>query len=537
MKHRGIVMSKKGMVSSAHPLISSTGVDILRKGGNAIDAAIAMANTSGVVLPNMCGIGGDSFLLYYDATQKKVSAINGSGPSCENATVDYYKNNGYGERMPMDGIHSVTIPGFVETSFTALEKFGTMKFSQLCQDAIDLAENGCPISENVYKYILLESKKINRFENLKKRLVNENGGFKKPGELYFNRELANTFKILSEQGKDSFYSGEIAKKIVEFSSKKGGLITMKDMAKSTCEVVEPIWVDYRDMKVFQTPPVSQGIAHLEELNILNQIDFKNIKPESADAIHVMVEAKKMAFADRIRYFGDPKFVKNPTLEILTEEYGKKQAARILMDKCLSDQDLVDFDELGHTTSFVVVDKWGNAASFITSIAGSWGSGEEVEGYGFLLNNRACQFNLKPGHPNCLQPGKRTMHTLNTYLLTDYDNNLKYVGNTPGGDNQPQWNMQTIVNIVDFKMDVQEAVETAKWTHSFTKIDEETYGYRLKIEKQIGEKELNNLTKMGHQILVNDPFGLAGASQIIEVRENGVLFGGSDPRADGCAMPE
>jgi len=535
MKHRGTVMSRKGMVASAHSLISSTGVDILRKGGNAVDAAVAMANTSGVVLPNMCGIGGDTFMLYYDSTSKKITALNGSGPACNKATIEYYTEK-YG-RMPLDGIDSVTIPGFVETSFTALERFGTMKFSELCADAIDLAEHGCPISEDVYKYIIKEEGKLNRFDALKKRFSNEDGAFKLPGELYFNKDLANTFKILANEGKESFYRGKIAKMIVDFSKKKGGLIEMDDMSKSTCEIADPISVKYRNMIVYQTPPVSQGIAHLEELNILNQIDFSNIQPESAHAIHIMVEAKKMAFADRIRYFGDPKFVYNPTEEILNEEYGKKQAKRISMNNCLTDQDLVDFDEFGHTTSFVVVDKWGNAVSFITSIAGSWGSGEEVEGAGFILNNRASAFNLKAGHPNCLKVGKRTMHTLNTYLITDAEGNLKFVGNTPGGDNQPQWNMQTIVNVIDFQMNVQDAVETAKWTHAFTKIEDGSYAYRLKIEKQLGEDELKELDIKGHLLDVFEPYGLTGASQIIEVRENGVLFGGSDPRADGCAMPE
>lgn len=536
MKHRGIVMSRKGMVASAHPLISSTGVDILRKGGNAVDAAVAMANTSGIVLPNMCGIGGDSFMLYYDAVTKKVTAINGSGPSCENATIEYYTERGY-KMLPFEGIHSVTIPGFIETSFTALKKFGTMKFSDLCDDVIDLAENGCPISEDVYKYMLMEEKKINRYESLRSRLSNSDGSFKRSGELYFNKELANTYRILIRDGKDAFYKGEIAKMIVNFSEKKGGLITMNDLAKPCCEVVEPIRVKYRDTFIYQTPPVSQGIAHLEEMNILNQVDFSKISPESAESIHIMVEAKKMAFADRIRYFGDPLFSKNPVNEILNEEYGKKLAARISMDRCLSDQDLVNFDEFGHTTSFVVVDKWGNAVSFITSVAGNWGSGEEVEGAGFLLNNRGMAFNLNEGHPNCLRPGKRTMNTLNTYLITDFEDNLKYVGNTPGGDNQPQWNMQVIVNVLDYKMDVQSAVETAKWTHAYTKLEDGNYAYKLKIEKQIGENEINKLEDKGHILSLIDPYKMTGASQIIEIRDNGVLFGGSDPRADGCAMPE
>ena len=536
MKHRGVVMSRKGMVASAHPLISTTGADILRKGGNAMDAAIAMANTSGVVLPNMCGIGGDIFLLYFEAKTKKVIAFNGSGPACEKATVAYYKEKGM-ERLPMDGIHSVTIPGFIETSFTALEMFGTMKYSELCDDAIDLAEYGCPISDNVYYYMLKEEKKIRRFEGMSKYLLREDGSLKKPGDLMINLDLANTYRLLCKEGKDAFYKGEIARKIVATSDKKGGIITMEDLAKSCCEILEPIQVNYRGYNVYQTPPVSQGIAHLEEMNIINHIDFSQFEPESADSIHVMIEAKKIAFTDRARYFGDPNYINNPIQEILSDEYGQKCAKRIKMNSCLSEKDLVEFDEFGHTTSFVVVDKWGNAVSLITSVAGNCGSGEEVEGAGFLLNNRGCQFNLKVGHPNCLQPGKRTMHTLNTYLVTDKQGNLKYVGNTPGGDNQPQWNMQVLVNLIDFKMDVQEAVETAKWSHSFSWASMDDFGYRLRVEKQLGETEIQKLREKGHPVVVFEPLALMGASQIIEVKENGVLFGGSDPRSDGCAMPE
>lgn len=536
MKHRGIVMSRKGMVASAHPLISSAGLDILKKGGNAIDAAVAMANTSGVVLPDMCGLGGDVFMLYYDAKTKKISALNGSGCAPKNATIEYFKNHGM-EHIPMDGILSVAVPGEVDACMLALEKFGTMKFSELCKDAIDLAENGCPISEKVARHLRTDYDKILRFEGLRKRFLNENNEPLNAGDLYYNPEYAASLKIIAEKGRDAFYEGELAEKFINHSKKHGGLFTMEDLKAMQSEILEPISVNYRDYKVFQTPPVSQGIIHLEEMHILNQFDFTAIKPESAEAVHLMVEAKKLAFNDRIRYFGDPAFVKNPIDEILSEAYAKNQAAKIQMNQSLPILDEIPFDEYGHTTSFVVVDSQGNAASFIHSISASWGSGEEIEGCGILLNNRlGTGFNLINGHPNCLQPHKRTMHTLITYMVTDQQGNLRWVGNTPGGDNQPQWNMQTLCNVIDFGMDVQTALETAKWADAQSSNPCGKISNVLKIEKQIGETELKKLEAMGHTLNIIDPYTCSGASQLIEIRSNGVLFGGSDPRADGCAMP-
>lgn len=536
MKHRGIVMSRKGMVASAHSLISATGVDILKKGGNAVDAAVAMANTSGVVLPDMCGLGGDAFALVYDAKKKKIYAINGSGNSPQKASIEYFKELNL-EKIPNDGILSVTLPGQIDTLFLLLEKFGTMKFSELCKDAIDLADNGCPISEKVARHLRIERDKIKRFDNLFKRF-SKDGELLKQGELYTNHEYSKCLQLIGKNGKDEFYKGSIAKKIVEYSSEKKGLLTMDDFEKVRAEVIDPIKVNYRNYVVYQTPPVSQGIIHLEEMNILSQFDIEKYGINSPEAIHLMIEAKKIAFNDRVKYFGDPQFVVNPIKRLLSEDYAKEVSKKIKMDKSLPIiQDLIGYNENGHTTSFVVVDSEGNAVSFIHSISATWGSGEEVPGTGILLNNRAAGFNLIQGHPNCLMPNKKTMHTLNTYLVTDESNNLKWVGNTPGGDNQPQWNMQTLCNIIDFKMDVQSALETPKWVDIQSSNPDGKTKNQLKIESQIGKEKLAKLESMGHELHIIEPFSCSGASQLIEVTENGVLFGASDPRCDGCAMPE
>lgn len=534
MKHRGIVMGRKGMVASAHTLISSSGLKVLQNGGNAVDSAIAMALTSALVLPDMCGLGGDAFALYYDAKTKKVTAINGSGGAPKKATLEKYREMGY-TKMPNDGMLSVTVPGAVDVYFAMLEKWGSKSFEELAQDAIELARDGVPASEKVVRHMHTDHDKLLRFENLSQLYLND-GQPLNPGDIIKNPQYAKSLEYLCQHGSKGFYQGEIADAIVAHSKKHGGLFEKEDFMNYHCEFLEPISVDYRGMKVFQTPPVSQGIIHLEELNILNQIDMSQYQPDSAKAIHTMVEAKKIAFYDRKNYFGDPDYVNNPTCEILSEAYAKKMAAKIKMDSCLNEKDVLGQD-LSHTTSMVVVDKQGNAVSFIHSVAGTWGSGEVVDGTGILLNNRASQFHFNEAHPNALQPTKRTMHTLNTYLITDQEGNLRYVGNTPGGDNQPQWNMQVVVNLLDFGLDVQSAVERGKWSDDAYINEDGSVSHILRIESQVGQKVLDELKEMGHVLKVIEPFTCSGASQIIEVREDGLLLGGSDPRADGAAMPE
>ncbi len=535
MKHRGIVMSKKGMVASAHTLISASGLKVLNQGGNAMDACIAMALTSGVVLPDMCGLGGDAFLLYYDAKTKKITAMNGSGGAPAKATLDYFKSHGY-QKVPHDGMLSVTVPGAVDVYFEALKRYGSMSFSQLCDDAIELSDQGVPVSEKVARHMHTDYKKMLRFENLK-NLYLKDGQPYAYGDIVYNKDYAQSLRYLKEKGRDGFYKGELADKIVDYSHRHGGLFEKEDFENYHCEILEPISVDYRGYRVFQTPPVSQGIIHLEELAILNHFNMAQYQPDSAESIHLMVEAKKVAFKDRMKYFGDPRYVKNPIDTLLSDEYTRQVADCIDMHSSINEYDMFEHEN-GHTTSMIVVDKEGNAVSFIHSISATWGSGEIVDGTGILLNNRAgTGFNLDEKHPNVIAPHKKTMHTLNTYLITDLEGNLRYVGNTPGGDNQPQWNMQVVCNLLDFGLDVQSAVEHGKWADYHTFDENGQPHHVLKIESQVGEEVLNKLREMGHELNVIEPFTCSGACQIIEIREDGLRMGGSDPRADGAAMPE
>ncbi len=529
IKHRGIVTGTKGMTAAAHTLIAASGLKVLERGGNAVDAAVAMALTSGVVLPDMCGLGGDAFALVYIAEEKKVCAVNGSGRAPKHISAEKLRQLGF-EKAPADGIHFVTVPGAVETYFAMLEKWGSMSFAELAADAIELAENGVPMSAKVVRHMHTDLDKMLRFDRLK--MI-----YTKDGEPYSFAEvvkvpaLAENLRYLCEYGRDGFYQGKIRDMILKCSGREGGFFTPEDFEGTFCEFPEPIHIGYRGMKVWQTPPVSQGIIHLEELGILEHFDMGSFGFDTAEAVHLMAEAKKIAFRDRQLYFGDPECTDNPVEKLLSYEYTSEAAKRISLRKAACDEGASEHEN-GHTTSFAAVDREGNAVSFIHSIAATWGSGLIPEGCGFLLNNRGSGFSLEEGHPNCIAGGKRTMHTLNTWMITEADNTLRYVGNTPGGDNQPQWNMQTVVNLLDHGLDVQEALEHAKWADSVSQGK-----HILRIESQIGEEQLEKLRGYGHEVVPLEPFTCSGASEVIEIREDGVRLGASDPRADGAAMAE
>ena len=533
MKSRGAALGVRGMVASANTLVSSTGLQILRNGGNAMDAAIAMALTSSVVLPDMCGLGGDAFFLYYDATTKKVFSLNGSGPAGKNYSKEYFKNKKL-SKIPETGIDSISIPGAVSVFFEGLKRFGTFSFENCCQDAIFLAEHGYPCSEKTSSYISKKIDLVKADKALSEMLLDKQSLPKKPFDLIYNKPLAHTIKYLSEYGETGFYN-HLAPKFVTFLNSRGADFETSDFSDYHCTEEVPLNINYRNKLIYQLAPVSQGIIHLEILNILSQTDISKMERNKAELIHLMVEAKKTAFEDRINYFGDPKFVKNPITELLSSEYGKKAYDAIDPEKSKIVKTNLFDHESSHTTSMVVVDSEGNACSFIHSISDVFGSGVMEPETGVIFNNRlGTGFNLVEGHPNCVAPGKKTMHTLNTYLITDLDNNCLYVGNTPGGDNQPQWNTQTVVNLLDFGLDVQEAIEEPRWfdaqsTNPFSK----TVDNILTLESTIQEEAVEQLTEKGHKVLVIDQCG--GASQLIQIKGKGHYIGASDPRANGCAI--
>lgn len=534
-QHRGIVMSKNGMVCSGHYQASWVGADVLNKGGNAMDAAVAVALATGVVQPDMCGLGGDAFLLFYNGETGKVTTVNGSGATPMKLSKDYLTSKNI-NKLPQKGVLSASVPGAVDVYFKALENFGTMTFKALSQYAIKYAEEGIPVSQKLYKHLVDEVDKLNYYDSSAKIFLKDGKPYQ-IGELLVNQDYAKTLRILSEKGPDAFYHGELAKKIEDYSMKHEGLLKITDFKAHTTYIGNPISTSYRGYKVYQNPPVSQGVVLLEELNILEGYDLNGMGGDSAEALHLMVEAKKIAFADRIKYFGDPRMIKNPTDGALSKEYAAVARESIDSNKAnFGGLEESPFDYQGNTTSFVVVDKWGNAVSFIHSLCSTFGGGEVIGGTGMFLNNRAGYgFNLIDGHPNCLAPGKKTMHTLNTWLITK-DNNVKWLGNTPGGDSQPQWNMQVIVNLIDFGMNVQQAVEAPRWIDFQDTTPEGMYKKtKLKIECRIPKGIKESLIKKGHDVILIDPLGASGGFQVIEVTKDGVMLGGSDPRGDGAAI--
>ena len=525
MKHNGYATGNHGMVSSAHTLISQSGLDVLKQGGNAMDACVAMANTSSVVLPDMAGLGGDVFLLYYEASSRQVYALNGAGAAPYKASKDHFLNKGY-TRAPGTGIDSVALMGEARAIRMGLERFGSMSFGELCTDAIRLAEEGCPITSKVARHLHTDYDKVKNNEILSSMFLHEDGTAKQTGELYTNKPLADTLRYIAEHGLETCYEGKIADSIIRLSNEKGGLITHEDLEDVSIKWEAPISFDYHGHVIFQSPPVSQGIIHLEEMNILSSLNIKDM--DEAELIHTMCEAKKLAFNDRLRWFGDPDHTDNPIEQCLDPEYGKILAGMIDPNRSFDSDDLYGHID-GHTTSFVCVDQWGNGCSFIHSIANVFGSGE-VTDTGIILNDRMSGFSFVEGHPNEIEGGKRTMHTLNTYLICDHEGNLRYVGNTPGGDRQPQWNMQNLVMILDKGMDVQSALNVPKWHDAQT-----DKGNILSIEETVGEEVLQTLRNKGHQLKVVGELMGSGASQIIEISEDGELRGGWDPRGDGCAI--
>jgi gamma-glutamyltranspeptidase/glutathione hydrolase len=528
-----MALADHGLVATAHPLASAAGLGVLMRGGNAMDAAVAMAGVLNVTMPASCGIGGDAFILHYDGRTRRVTGINGSGVVPYAATVEYYRAKGW-KFLPEEGIHSVSVPGAVDAYGTALEHFGSMPLGELLQPAIRYAEEGFLMSAGARREIA-RTEKLRRFPSSARIFGADGVASDRVGRLVI-RDLGRSQRQIAEGGRDAFYRGEIAAALVRCSEAEGGLFTMQEFADHRSMVYEPISTTYRGYTVHETAPPSQGHIVLEELNLVEGFDLAGMGFGSAECIHHMVGAKKLAFADRLRYSGDPAFVEVPLETMISKPFAAERRCAIDPNRAAERPAAGDIYQPGDTTSFVAVDKDRNAVSFIISLPSGYGSGLVAGGTGILLNNRAGLpqgFTFEDGHPNCLAPGKRTMHTLNTYLITR-DGSVFAVGNTPGGDNQPQWNFQAIVDLIDFGMDPQAAAEAPRWS-SFPGANPHTCTepFVLTLDERFPESTAAALEAKGHT-LRRGP--VDGAVQLIQVDpETGALLGGSDPRAGGMAL--
>lgn len=533
-------LTTRGMVTSPNYLATQAGLDVLRRGGNAVDAAVATAVTLAVVYPQMCTPGGDNFWLIYNAKTGELRGLNTSGRAGARATIDFYASKGL-KTIPSRGyLAANTVPGAVSGwdeayrySQSALKT--TMPWKELFASAIAYARDGFPVSTSLSYWSAVNADPDDKvFRDLQRfpefaRVFMKDGKPLVTGDMFRQPDLAATLTAIAEKGAAEFYRGDIARRIVADLEKNGGMLSLKDFADHKADWVEPIRVNYRGLSACNLPPNTQGMASLEILNILNNFDVKAMGEGSADYYHAVIEATKEAFADRDAYLSDPAFVSIPLDRLLSEDHGKKQAERIDMKKAAGPK--APLDPKGDTIWLGVVDKDGNAVSLIQSIYHDFGSGIVAEGTGVLLQNRGSFFSLDPKHVNHLEPGKRTMHTLNPAMLLK-DGKPYLVYGTMGGEGQPQTQAAIVTRVVDFGMSPQEAITAPRWLYG------RTWGAAsndVKLEGRIPASVVEELKKRGHPVKVvedfTDTMGHAGA---ILVRDNGVLQGATDPRGDGLA---
>lgn len=535
-------LATHGIVTSPNYLATQAGLDVLRRGGTAVDAAIATAATLTVVYPQMCTLGGDNFWLIYNAKTGEMKALNASGRAGAKATIDFYKSKGF-EKIPSRGYYAAnTVPGVVsgwdEAYKMSVKELGSKyKWADILKTPIEYAQNGFPVSTSLNYWSQVnvdpadtEFRDLQRFPEFSKIFLKDGDQPYQVGDILKQSDLADTLSTIAKKGAKEFYQGSIAKKIVADLEAHDGMLSLADFKSHHADWVKPIHVPYRDLVAYNFPPNTQGMASLEILNVLNNFDVKSMGEGTADYYHVIIEATKQAFADRDKYLTDPEFADIPLDKLLSTTHGKEQAARIDMTKAATKVE--PLDPKGDTIWLGVVDKDGNAVSLIQSIYHDFGSGIVAEGTGVLLQNRGSFFSLDPNHVNSLQPHKRTFHTLNPAMMLK--NGKPYlVYGTMGGEGQPQTQAAIATRVVDFGMTPQQAINAPRWLYG------RTWGKAsndLKMEGRIPEDVLKELAKRGHPVKAVDDFtdtmGHAGA--ILVDQESGVLEGGTDPRGDGLA---
>jgi gamma-glutamyltranspeptidase/glutathione hydrolase len=526
------------MVCSNSPLAASAGLQVFQNGGNAFDAALAVAAVETVTLPPLCGLGGDSFILLHEGSSGRVTGINSSGGAASGATGDYYRSQGY-RTMPLDGPHAASAPGEVAAWEQVHQRFCTRPFPDLLGPAISYAENGFPLSPRISRDFAGSAAKLAQFPSSAAVLLPA-GRPPGEGETLVNQDLASSLRMVAQGGAQEFYRGALARRMVAGLRAGGGLFTEEDFANHRAEVYDPISVSYRGHTVYQTRPPSQGFLLLEMLNLVEGFDLRSLGEaggtDLAQAVHLMVEAKKIAYADRNRLAGDPWMVEWPLEEVISKEYAARRRGEIDPVKASVPSQRQPVEVEGDTTYFCVADGQGNAVSWVHSLSNAFGSGFVAEGTGVVFNNRAGRgFSLESGHPNEIQPGKRTMHTLNCYLTTK-DGLPAIVGGTPGGDFQPQCGLQILTNLLDFSMGPQEAVEAPRWW-SFPGTDPASLDTPMELRAEPGmpEETVRGLEALGHKVARRRPGVYDGKVQLILFdHDKNVLAGASDPRGDGQA---
>ena len=527
---RSEVIGQNGMVATSHPLATQIGLDILKQGGTAIDAAIAANIALGLMEPTGNGIGGDLFAIVWDANEKKLHGLNASGPAPKSISIDYFVKNGL-NKIPSYGPLPVTVPGAVDGWVKLHEKFGKMDFQSLFEPTIEYAENGFPVTETIAYYLDRSKKRFENYPNFRDVWL-KNGKMPAKGEIFKNPQLAKTLRIIADQGRAGFYEGRVATTMADFIQSQGGFLSYEDLSSFHSEWTPPVSSNYRGYDVWELPPNGQGIAALQILNILENYNIKKMGLFSAEYIHLFTEAKKLAFADRAKYYADPDFSKIPVQELISKSYAKDRAKLINLSKAAK-IDQPGVLESGDTIYLTAADQYGNMISLIQSNYRGMGSGMMPPGLGFMLQDRGELFSLDKNHRNALEGGKRPFHTIIPAFVTKDGKPFMSFG-VMGGATQPQAHAQIIINMIDFGLNLQEAGDAPRIVHSGSSqpTDEVmTDGGSLSIESGFGKKIEKQLTKKGHTIKYEK--GIFGGYQAIMLKD-GVYYGASETRKDGQA---
>ena len=530
---RSPVLAEHGMVCTSHPLASQIGLDILKQGGNAIDAAIAANAALGLMEPTGCGVGGDLFAIVWDAKTQKLYGLNGSGRSPKSMSLDTLKAMGL-EKIPAYGPLPVSVPGAVDGWTSLHDKFGSMPLKKILAPAIGYAEEGFPVTELIGYYL----GSIDRFSrmgypNIKETYFDPNGGQRpKNGDRYRNPALADTYRAIAKKGREGFYEGEVAQTITTFIKEQGGFLSLEDLSSHHSQWVEPVSVNYRGYDVWELPPNGQGIAALQLLNILENKDFSEVRWGSEEHLHLFTEAKKRVFEDRAKYYADMDMAKVPVEALLSKEYAAENYAELKPYASNYDAGKIS---AGETIYLTVADKDGNMISLIQSNYRGMGSGMVPPGLGFMLQDRGELFSLEEGYNNTYEPGKRPFHTIIPAFITKDGAPLMSFG-VMGGDFQPQGHAQIVMNMVDYGMNVQEAGDAPRWDHSGGSspvTGPSTDKGEVHVESGIPYETVRGLMGRGHK--VGFARGIYGGYQAIyRDPETGFYHGASESRKDGQA---
>ena len=528
---RSMVISDGGIVATSHTLASQAGAQILARGGSAMDAAISANAVLGVTEPMMNGIGGDLFLLYWEAKTGKLYGLNASGWAPRGISVEYLKQKGT-MQMPQAGIDSVTVPGAVDGWAKAHARFGRLPWKDLFTPAIYFAEHGYPVTEIIHDYWEGDAQTLKQTPEAE-RLFLPGGKAPEVGEMFANPDLGKTLRLIADLGRDAFYRGEIGQSIVSTSAALGGTMQPDDLADFSAEWVEPISTNYRGWKIYELPPNGQGMAALEMLNIMSVLPADKGGPLAPMELHNRIEAMKLAYADLYRYNADPRFAKVPVRGLLSDGYARQRAALIDPEKA-NCTPASGSPARSDTTYLAAIDRDGNIVSLIQSLYDAFGSGVAVKGRGFILQDRGGLFVLDPSHPNALAPRKRPFHTIIPAFMEQGDTHIGF--GIMGGANQPLAHAQFVSNFVDYGMNIQAALSEPRFT---VRPAEEGIGCDLLIESRVDAPTLQQLRQKGHTLKVRKEYSAAmGRGQaVLRNAKTKVNFAASDPRADGSAEPE